>query len=146
MLYRSFTRGSRQRELIDSFLKEKIEDHPASFRELLSSLRDSDPEAFPALEKGLETFFPRVIINMGKNRTDLSIGSKLRGIARKNLSLEMEYIGYVGWEPLISQSIIERRPLALSRPGLPFSMNLDPHRGPSGRVQSFRETAPFRRR
>ena len=125
MLYRSFTRGSRQRDIINAFLKEKIEDNPASFRELLSSLRDADPEAYRGVENGLETFFPRVIINMGKNRTDLSIGSKLRGIARKNLSLEMEYIGYVGWEPMISQSIIERQPLAMSRPGLPFSMNLD---------------------
>jgi len=125
MLYRSYKRGSTQRTIIRSFLSGKIENSPASLERLLSNLRESDPETFREVEQRIDSFYPRVIINMGQGREDLSIGSKLRDITRKNLLLEIEYIGYIGWEPLLSRSIIEPFPLVVSRPATPFARNLD---------------------
>lgn len=125
MLYRSYKRGSPQRTIIKTFLAGKIEDTPASFSRLLAKLKESGPEAFLEVDERLKSFYPRVAINMGRSREDLSIGSKLRNITRKNLFLEMEYIGFVGWEPLVSRSIIERSPLVVSRPETAFAQNLD---------------------
>lgn len=125
MLYRSYRRGSSQRTIINTFLGGKIEDSPSSFGRLLASLRDADAETYKEVEHKLKSFYPRVTINMGQGKEDLSIGSKLRDIARKNLFMEMEYIGYIGRESLVSRSIIERVPLVISRPDISFSKNLD---------------------
>ncbi|MCF7929273.1 MAG: P-loop NTPase [Spirochaetales bacterium] len=121
LLYRSFPPRSEERKLITDFVSQKIEGTDTSFRKLIMDLYALKPESGKTAEQKLETFFPKVILNMGSARNDIAVGSKLRQIVRRNLDIELEYIGFVQKHDQISQSIIRRQPLVLMEPGSSFA-------------------------
>ncbi|MBN2049527.1 MAG: AAA family ATPase [Spirochaetales bacterium] len=125
LMYRSYRKGSSQREIIRAFSGKKVEEDPTSFGTLMDQLRAAEPEEFRQMKERLQSLYPRVVINMGRGQGDLAVGAKLRDITRKNLGLEMEYIGYIGWEPLMGRSVAERTPLVISRPDIDASRNID---------------------
>jgi flagellar biosynthesis protein FlhG len=124
LLYRSFPNKSDEREYISDFMTERIEGSGTDFTDLLSGIEKLSPEAAEVCRKQLLSFFPRIILNMGKSNQDLLIGSKLRTIATRNLGISMEYIGFLKWEEGISRSILERKPYLQIAPESAFSRSM----------------------
>ncbi len=125
LIYRSFpVRGTERGEIL-RFMGTKIEGTGLSFSNLIDTLDHINPESADLARTHIERFFPRVVLNMGKSSRDLSLGGKLREIARKNIGIEMEYIGYIGWDDIVSRSIFERIPTAASYPATEFSRSID---------------------
>ncbi|MFP4363299.1 MAG: P-loop NTPase [Spirochaetia bacterium] len=116
LVYRSFPPRSQERKTVKNFISQRIERSEVTFAELGEELAKFNPEAAMQVRDLLRKFIPRVVLNMGKGHADLAVGSKLRQVARKNLEVEMEYIGYVPHEESVSLSIFQRRPAyALNR-------------------------------
>ena len=46
-------------------------------------------------------------------------------ISRKNIGIDMEYIGFIEYTELVSASIINRTPLILDNPGSQFARSLN---------------------
>ncbi len=124
MLFRSFPAKSNERELIKKFLIEKIEGTDNSFLNLVEQLGELDNQSGILAEKQITNFFPRVVLNIGRNKQALSLGLKLRQICKKNIGINMEYIGFIEYTDQISLSIIKRTPLVLSNPNTQFSRAL----------------------
>lgn len=125
MLYRSFPSKSEERTIIQNFLTRRIEGGEVTFGNLLENLRQLSQSSAQTAEEQLNNFYPRIIMNMGKSERDLVLGSKLREIVGNNLHLNIEYIGYVGFEPKVPRSILERVPLRVLFPSSPFSRTVD---------------------
>jgi hypothetical protein len=53
---------------------------------------------------------------MGDTPSDINRGEVLRNISKKNLNIDMEYIGYIQDDKIVSDSILKCNPLALSNP------------------------------
>ncbi len=124
MLFRSYPPKSRERELIHNFLIEKLEGTDNSFLSLEELLENISPGAGKHAAEQINNFYPRIILNMGRNKQAMTLGSKLRQICKKNIGINMEYIGYIEYTDLMSASIINRKPLVLSNPDSQFGRSL----------------------
>ncbi|MBA7656908.1 hypothetical protein ES703_64835 [subsurface metagenome] len=125
LLLRSFPRRSEERKIIQSFAADRIEGTDKSFLTLLDELGKINEESKRIARGRLEGFFPRIVLNMGKNEQDLAVGVKLRSIVRKNLGVQIEYIGYLRYDETVALSILRRQPCFMINPNSDFSMCLD---------------------
>jgi len=62
---------------------------------------------------------------MGENNQDLAVGGKLRAITRRNLGIELEYIGFIPRENGIQRSIMDRKTFFLTDTDYSFSKAID---------------------
>ncbi len=125
LLILSFPRQSEERRLIRDFVSNRIEGTERSFQMLFSELSKINPESADMAARQIKSFYPRVVINMGRNESDLAVGARLRTIARKNLGVELEYIGFLYQDDQVGRSMLERKPTFLSNPNSPFSKAID---------------------
>ncbi len=97
------------------FLKcsKKGGEHAWKISEILNEISDIDPELHAEAVSIVDTFNPKIIINMASKPKDLAMGEKLRKISKSHLGIEMEYLGFLYRDQSISSSIQERKPLAL---------------------------------
>ncbi len=119
-MYRSFASGSAERRLIHSYLTTRIEGSDRSIEKLMEEIGELSSESAMTARSARTAAQVRVVLNMGKHSRDIAIGGKLREISRKNLQTDVSYIGYLPYEPEMSTSILQRRPLALLDPQSPY--------------------------
>ncbi len=124
MLFRSYPPKSRERELIHNFLTEKLEGTDNSFLNLPELLENISPGAGEHAHTQINSLYPRIVLNMGRNKQAIALGSKLRQICKKNIGINMEFIGYIEYTDQMSASIINRIPLVLSSPDSQFGRSL----------------------
>jgi flagellar biosynthesis protein FlhG len=124
LLHRSFKARSREREIIHEFITEPIEGNTKTFDELVERLGNHNTASGERAREQLDSFLPRVVINLGNTNDDIAVGAKLREISRKNVGINMEYIGVLPGESDVSRSILERRPYLQIVSGTPFSRSM----------------------
>ncbi len=121
LLFRTFPAKSRERDYISDFMTERIEGSGTDFTDMLTGIEQISEESAEQCRRQLSSFYPRIVLNMGKSHQDLLTGRKLRTIATRNLGIGMEYIGFLKHEEPIVRSILERRPFILIEPENAFS-------------------------
>jgi flagellar biosynthesis protein FlhG len=124
MIYRSFPARSEERQVIGEFTSERLEGTQRSMRALVERLGHVSREAAETAASQLHSFLPRVVLNMGRSNRDVPLGAKLRQVARKNLNLEVQYIGFLPRDEEVSTSILQRSPLLSINPDSPFARAL----------------------
>jgi len=124
LLYRSFPSKSREREIIQDFVSTPIEGSSLSFQQLVGKLSEHSADSGLKAEEQLRNFFPRIILNMGNSSQDFSVAAKLRDISRKNLTIPMEFIGFLPHDSAVSRSIFTRVPYILDKPNSTFAKGM----------------------
>ncbi|QEN07802.1 MinD/ParA family protein [Oceanispirochaeta crateris] len=112
-IYRHFPPRSAERDMIQNFFKQRLEGSGNSLFSLADQLSSIDVKHGQTVRKMIETFYPGVIINMGRSVGDRDLGKNLRIISRKNLGISLQYLGYLEWMPEVSRSITRRSPYCL---------------------------------
>lgn len=120
LLYRSFPPKSAERECIYDFITDRIEGTDTSFGTLIQRISTISEESGKYAQKQLSSLYPRIILNMGRSSQDIVLGSKLREIVGNNLNVDVEYIGFIGYEDMVRRSILERTPTIINYPDSPF--------------------------
>ncbi|MFW6363270.1 MAG: AAA family ATPase [Spirochaeta sp.] len=138
LLYRSFPPSSSEREIIQRFMMDRIEGSPDSFLDLTNRL--DSRESRQIVQNSLQSFRPRVVINSGRAADDLSLGGRLRQIARKNLDIELEYIGFLPRDPTVEKSPFDRKPTAIAYPD---SMIIRALRGTAAAILKIHPDSPL---
>lgn len=124
LLSRSFPNRSRERDVIAAFAATRLEGSGAKLGALVGRLAEIAPESGELARSTLDRFAPRVIINMGRDSRDIQIGAKLREIVRRNLEIDVQYIGFLPYDSRVGRSIIDRVPTFSADPGAPFAQSL----------------------
>jgi len=124
MLMRSFPAKSKEREIIHNLLTDRMEGTDISFITLTEALGNINPDSGAFSLKQINNFYPRVVLNIGRNKQAINIGSKLRQICKKNIGINMEYIGFIEYTEQVSESIINRKTLVLTNPNSQFARAL----------------------
>lgn len=124
LLYRSFPPSSREREIVQDFLTGKIEGTDTSLTKIIEELGEHKSESGRRAQEQLTGFAPRIVLNSGRETKDIEIGARLRHIVRKNLGIEVEYIGYLKNDPQVPQSLTRRKPVVMLNPGAPYSVSV----------------------
>jgi len=84
--------------------------------DLVASLAERDPEAGANLARHLASFRPRLVVNQARTEQDADIGRAVVAAWRKYFGLEMDYLGYIGYDDEMWRAVRSRRPLLLERP------------------------------
>ena len=124
LLYRTFPAKSAERDIIQEFISRPLEGSQQSFTHLVNLISEYSADSGVKAEEQLQHFFPRVILNMGNSTQDFAVGSKLREISRKNLSIPMEFVGFLPNDPGVSRSIITRIPYIIEQPNSKFAQGI----------------------
>lgn len=91
----------------------------------LARLAGASGDQAAAIRRAWDSFLPGIIINMGKDIDELRLGARLRQICRRHLGTELEYLGFLPWDPAVRQSVMQRRPLVESTPDTPWASALE---------------------
>ncbi len=116
LLQRSFPARTEERRIVLDFLHQKVEGEERDIGTVLESIRTVDRESGDTADAALETFRPRVVMNMGRSAQDIRLGGRLRHVVRNNLNSDVEFIAYLPQDDLASRSPLERSPTLLRYP------------------------------
>ena len=122
--YRSFKARSDERKAIKDFMLQKIEGTNITFFNLVNILKEISLESAKELEKLETDFLPRVIINEGRTADDLHLGTNLRKISKKNLGIDVHYIGFLPYDSKLPRSVIDKELFSISHPETTFVHNM----------------------
>jgi flagellar biosynthesis protein FlhG len=124
LLYRSFPRKSRERELIAEFFRQRLEGSDRSLSQLLERLAEVSRDSEQIARERIEGFLPRVVLNMARRREDLAVGKRLRSVSGRHLEIDVRYVGVLAMHEDIGASIAQRTPELLLRPDSGFARGI----------------------
>ncbi len=84
--------------------------------ELISRARSVDAAAGARLERELESFRVRLIVNQVRGPGDVDVGHAVVKAWRKFFGLNLDYLGAVSWDDDAWRAVRKRRPLLLEAP------------------------------
>jgi len=125
LLYRSFPARSAERTIIGDFVNGRIEGSDVSFRTLVERLSAFNEPSAQIAANHLSAFRPSVVLNMARNATDLGLGGKLRQIVKRNLSVDVEYVGLLPYDRAVTDALSRQSTVASAQPESPFSQALN---------------------
>ncbi|MBU0936280.1 MAG: P-loop NTPase [Spirochaetes bacterium] len=121
LLFRSFKRGSEERDRIVDYVINRVEGQGKTFVEFAAEMAAQyGPSGEKALQE-LSALHPRVVVNMGNGGNDAAIAMRLREISARNLGISMDYIAYIMRDPLVSPSVSARQLILHSNPDCAFA-------------------------
>lgn len=100
-----------RKELIKRTKKGSLETDEQTFAQHLNYLKETFPNGAKKIDKVINNFFPKIVLNMGANERDISFGQEFSNILQKNLGVTSEFLGFLPEEPYAKQCIFERKPL-----------------------------------
>jgi len=121
----SFKSKSDERDYIKKMFLEKIEGTKLDYLTLIKGMKNISEESYNLCVETITNFIPKIIINKGRNLHSLRITSNLRKVARINLNIEIEYIGYIPDKPQIPGAVLERKPALDLLKGTDFEKNVN---------------------
>ena len=124
MIFRQFPARGEERPVVAEFLSDRIEGTDKNFNTLKEALSPFGEEAPNVVDRTLEAFCPRIIINRGKNGNDIQVGEKLRQIVSRNLMIDMEFISLLPECPELIPSLFKGVPAVLLFPDSTFSRSI----------------------
>jgi flagellar biosynthesis protein FlhG len=87
--------------------------------EVIVALREHHPEAGATLERELQAFRPRLIVNQARTAQDAELGHAVVAAWKKYFGLSMDYLGCIEHDDEMWRTVRARRPLLLERPEAP---------------------------
>jgi flagellar biosynthesis protein FlhG len=87
--------------------------------ELVATLSERDAEVGRSLARHLASFRPRLVVNQARTEQDADVGRAVVSAWRKYFGLEMDYLGFIGFDDQMWRAMRARRPLLLERPDAP---------------------------
>ena len=91
---------------------------------LLELIREEDDNCFQSMEKVLNEFKPKLIMNKVRRRSQISEGNQLITLAKDYLKISVDYLGHVEVDQRVVDSAEKMMPFVLEYPKCSASKNL----------------------
>ena len=88
----------------------------APITDLLANARQNSAEIAQRIEAELDTFRPRLILNMVMKPDEIKEGMSMKTAAAELLSIDLDYMGYIEFDDNLRQSAQDLRPFILHNP------------------------------
>ncbi len=85
--------------------------------ELLDRIAQMEPSVGEVIQREIDQFRPKIIMNQARTRADAEIGEHMRSACRKYFGIQVEYLGAIDYDDVVWQSIRRREPLLVKHPG-----------------------------
>ncbi len=92
--------------------------------DFIAQVRKDDPAAGARLERELQAFRIRLVVNQARTDADLNVGTAVVSAWKKFFGLEMDDLGAIRYDDEAWRAVRKRRPILLERPDSPASQGL----------------------
>ena len=93
--------------------------------DLLLEVEASNPELGKRLIEEITSFKPKLIMNQVRTQADIDIGFSMKSICKKYFGIDIQYVGYLDYDPTVWQSVKKRKPLLVEFPQSKLVSNFD---------------------
>lgn len=93
--------------------------HPNGIKspsDLLAEVQFQNPALAQVLRSTIQTFKPKLLINQTRTQTDIDVGFSMRSVTKKYFGIDLEYLGYLEYEPNVWQSVRKMKPILAEYP------------------------------
>jgi flagellar biosynthesis protein FlhG len=104
------------KEIIDKAMDQRNERGIKTPFDIIELAGKIDKSIGLRLERELESFRPKLIVNQVRTKNDIDIGLSMRSAFLKYFGISMDYLGYIVYDNEVWQSIQRRKPLVLEFP------------------------------
>ncbi len=110
-IYRLFPGRNDLRDMLRGFVDPKLDGGCATMEQLLQKMQQKWPKETTIVRQWLQRRRMYLVLNMVRDKDDIAIGKRFAQIVKKYLSLQLYYIGYVGFEHEIRSSLRHYKPV-----------------------------------
>ena len=93
--------------------------------DLLNEINFQNPELALELKKQIREFKPKIIMNQTRSQTDVDVGFSMKSVAKKYFGIDLDYLGYLEYEPNVWQSVRRMRPILAEYPHSRIAVHMD---------------------
>ena len=113
------------KQLIENALETQPHHLLKSPEAFLREIKRIDPKQGEELEEKMQSFRPKLIVNMVRTHSDVDMGYSVRSVFRKQFGIDLEYVGYLDYDNSVWQSIRKRRPFLIEFPSSNLVISFD---------------------
>ncbi|MFQ5865465.1 MAG: P-loop NTPase [bacterium] len=114
-------------KILETLAKEEV-NRPGRIQltanELLKQIVQIEGDAADIFNTVVESFQPKLILNMVREQEDLKEAQALQSAAKELLSLQVEYLGHVSYDPTVAEAVNKTKPFLLHDPDSQASQDL----------------------
>jgi flagellar biosynthesis protein FlhG len=92
--------------------------------DVIAEVKKEDPAAGARLERDLQSFRVRLVVNQARTDADMKVGSSMVSAWKKFFGLDMDDLGAIRYDDEAWRAVRKRRPVLLERPDSPASQGL----------------------
>jgi flagellar biosynthesis protein FlhG len=104
------------KEIIETAMDQRNERGIKTPFDIIELAGEIDKSIGLRLERELESFKPKLIVNQVRTKSDVDIGLSMQSAFLKYFGISMEYLGYIVYDNDVWQSVQRRKPLVLEFP------------------------------
>lgn len=102
--------------LVNQVMNAKISQGQMTPVDLIKKIIEINPQMGMKLKQEIASLNPSLILNQVRTQPDVDIGFSIQSVCRRYFGIEMDYLGYLDYDPAVWQSVKKRRPLLLEAP------------------------------
>lgn len=111
--------------LINQAMNAKITSPQSTPVELIKRVVDINPEMGMKLQSEIIKFKPKIIMNQVRSQNDIDIGFSIQSVCKRYFGIDIDYVGYLDYDPSVWQSVKKRKPLLMEFPNSKLVNNFD---------------------
>ena len=111
--------------MIDRVMNAKLGSKQCTPFDLLLEVEANNPELGRKLIEEITKFKPKLIMNQVRTQADIDIGFSMKSICKKYFGIDIQYVGYLDYDPTVWQSVKKRKPLLVEFPQSKLVSNFD---------------------
>jgi flagellar biosynthesis protein FlhG len=94
-------------------------------QQLLTETNFQNPGLAQELRNAIKDFRPKLVINQTRSQTDVDVGFSMKSVAKKYFGIDLDYLGYIEYEPNVWQSVRKMRPILAEYPHSRIALHID---------------------
>ena len=94
-------------------------------QQLLNEVNFQNPMLANELKNSIKDFKPRLVINQTRSQTDVDVGFSMKSVAKKYFGVDLDYLGYIEYEPNVWQSVRRMKPILAEYPHSRIAIHID---------------------
>ncbi|NDG84299.1 MAG: MinD/ParA family protein [Proteobacteria bacterium] len=92
---------------------------------LLNEVNFQNPDLAPELKRMIKEWKVSLVVNQSRSQTDVDVGFSMKSVARKYFGIDLDYLGYIEYEPNVWQSVRRLRPILAEYPNSRIAIHIE---------------------
>ncbi len=116
LMYDCFKKGSPAWNRLEAMKKDSASLQRMYIPHIVAEIEKADPESAAKFRRSMDTFHPRLVMNMIEDPKDADKALKIRRSCKEYLNLELEHLGVIYRDALQDTALASRLPIVVYKP------------------------------